>query len=88
MITQEEPGALIGQQLGSYRIDSILGAGSMGVVYKAPDTRLNRTVAVKILPPDRLGILDYDDTGNLVSIEVLDSVRVQEPRTVTLATQG
>jgi len=34
-------------------------------------------------------ILDYDDAGNLVSIEVLDaSKRVQEPRTVTLATQG
>ena len=34
-------------------------------------------------------ILDYDDAGNLVSIEVLDaSKRVEEPRSVTLATQG
>jgi len=34
-------------------------------------------------------ILDYDEAGNLVSIELLDaSKRVQEPRSVTLATRG
>jgi serine/threonine-protein kinase len=34
-------------QLGPYRIDSLIGSGSMGEVYKAHDPRLNRTVAVK-----------------------------------------
>ncbi|MGE5360190.1 MAG: protein kinase domain-containing protein [Bacteroidales bacterium] len=40
-----------GARLGPYEIQSAIGAGGMGEVYKARDTRLDRTVAIKILPP-------------------------------------
>ena len=41
-----------GTRLGPYDIQSAIGAGGMGEVYKARDTRLDRTVAIKVLPPD------------------------------------
>lgn len=39
-----------GTRLGPYEILSLIGAGGMGEVYKASDTRLSRTVAIKVLP--------------------------------------
>jgi serine/threonine-protein kinase len=39
-----------GASLGPYRIDGLLGAGGMGEVFRATDTRLNRPVAIKVLP--------------------------------------
>jgi serine/threonine protein kinase len=41
------PGAL----LGLYQVDSLVGKGGMGEVYRARDTRLNRDIALKVLPP-------------------------------------
>jgi eukaryotic-like serine/threonine-protein kinase len=41
-----------GEQLGHYRIIKKIGAGGMGEVYLSEDTRLNRKVALKVLPAD------------------------------------
>src|SRR6266571_1151171 len=41
-----------GHRLGPYEIASFIGAGGMGEVFRARDTRLNRDVAVKVLPRD------------------------------------
>ena len=52
-----------GTRLGPYEITGVIGAGGMGEVYRARDTKLHRDVAIKVLPelfaadPDRLARL-------------------------------
>src|SRR4051794_38579106 len=63
--------SLIGQRLGSYQIESLVGAGGMGEVYRARDTRLGREVAIKILPQtfvaDRERLARFDREARLLA---------------------
>ncbi len=58
-----------GTRLGPYQIESPLGAGGMGEVYKAIDTRLERTVAIKVQAtelasdPDRRERFEHEGTA-------------------------
>ena len=84
-------GLRIGTQLGPYEILSAIGAGGMGEVYRAHDGRLNRDVALKVLPeafaadPDRmarferearvLGALNHPNIAAIYGLEELGSGR-------------
>src|ERR1700692_3635975 len=75
----------IGEKLGHYQVISLLGKGGMGEVYRAKDTKLDRQVAIKVLPdalaqdPDRmarfvreakvLASLNHPNIAHIYSIE-------------------
>jgi serine/threonine protein kinase/Tfp pilus assembly protein PilF len=51
-VAREQAQSLTGRRLSHYQVLSLLGAGGMGEVYRAQDTRLDRTVALKVLPAE------------------------------------
>jgi serine/threonine-protein kinase len=62
---------MIGQSIGVYRITAKLGAGGMGEVYRAHDTKLDRDVAIKILPEsfahDSERVARFDREGKVLA---------------------
>jgi serine/threonine protein kinase len=83
-----------GFRVGSYEIVSPIGVGGMGEVYKARDSRLNRYIAIKVLPEayardsDRLArfqreaqvlaSLNHPNIASIYGIEESDSVRASD----------
>jgi len=63
-------------RLGQYQIKSVLGAGRMGVVYRANDERLDRMVAIKVLPP---GLLEGAAALDRFQREALSLSRMNHP---------
>jgi predicted ATPase len=55
MLAVEQTRTLAGRMIGPYRIQHLLGAGGMGEIYLAVDTRLDRRVALKLLPAEFTG---------------------------------
>ena len=91
MVSDIGESALTGKRLGVYHVHARIGAGGMGEVYRARDTKLGRDVAIKILPPhftsdpERLArferearvlaSLNHPHIGAIYGLEEADGVR-------------
>ena len=77
------------RQLGRYRIERLLGQGAFGAVYLAQDTKINRFVALKILPLDAMG--DTDERAQTHARWVREAEtggRLQHPDIVSILDAG
>ena len=71
----------VGQTLGHYRVAEKIGAGGMGVVYRAHDEQLERDVALKVLPA---GMLVDKASRNRFRKEAVSLARLNHPNIATI----
>lgn len=74
-------GGMIGKTLSHYRIEEKIGAGGMGVVYRAHDEQLDRDVAIKVLPA---GSLADENARKRFRKEALSLARLNHPNVATV----
>src|SRR5579864_6005598 len=72
---------MVGQRLSHYKIEDQIGAGGMGVVYRAHDEQLDRDVAIKVLPP---GSLADEAARRRFRKEALSLARLNHPNIATV----
>src|SRR5579872_4224631 len=72
---------MLGKQLSHYRIVEQIGAGGMGIVYRAHDEQLDRDVAIKVLPP---GSLTDETAHKRFRKEALSLARLNHPNIATV----
>src|SRR5713226_7570426 len=75
------PSGLVGQTLGHYRIVEQIGAGGMGIVYRAHDEQLERDAAVKVLP---VGALADEAARKQFRKEALALAKLNHPHIETV----
>ena len=80
-MAEDSPAALVGQQIGRYRIEAHIGSGGMGEVYKAWDENTRRTVALKTLPVEFAG--DPERVRRFEQ-EAVAASRLNDPNIITI----
>ncbi len=84
-LVEDDVPSLVGSQLSSYQILALLGSGGMGAVYRALDTRLDRPVALKILPQ---ALIHDDDRMRRFTTEAKTASSLNHPNICTVHELG
>ena len=73
--------SMVGQIIGHYRVDSFIGDGGMGTVYKAYDLRLERPVAIKVMHEH---LARQDEFRIRLSVEAKTAAQLDHPSIVNV----